>query len=713
MPRKSRKKRGPGPSLTEKLTSGILQYFRKNPDKQFNYKQIAAVLAVTDSGTRKLILSILDDLVKAGYLSSAERGKFQFKQTQRVLQGKIQFTKSRSAFVSIEKMEKDVFIPSNATHNSFDGDTVEIKLQNKAKRGKPEGRVVNVIERATDVYGGLIDINGRHSFFIPDNKRISVDFYIPEGELNGAENGQKVLVELLRWNAGKDKPECRVTEILGYPGENNAEIHSILAEYGLPYPFEDEVDNYANSIPEEITEEEIEKRRDFREITTFTIDPVDAKDFDDALSFRKLENGNTEIGVHIADVSHYMHPFDPLDKEAIKRGNSVYLVDRVVPMLPERLSNFLCSLRPNEDKLCFSAVFEFSPRKALKSTWFGRTIIHSDRRFTYEEAQEIIETKKGDFSDEVLAMDALAKKLREQRIANGAIEFGGSEVRFQLDEDGEPIGVTEKVSKDANKLIEEFMLLANRKVAEIFSKPKPAKPFVYRVHDLPDPEKIRSLKVYLMNFGYKLEHKEGKAAAMALNNLLKEIEGKPEEGIIKQLAVRSMAKAEYTTENIGHYGLAFEHYTHFTSPIRRYPDVMVHRILQLHLDGKKFNDQSALEGICKANSASERKAVEAERASIKYMQVKYLQKHIGDEFEGVISGLTGWGIYVELKGNKCEGMISLNDLTDDDYVFDERRYVTRGLLSDNEFHLGQSLKVRVRNAHMNERTIDLDFVELV
>jgi ribonuclease R len=705
------KKKNKDISVKELLAKGILHLLKSHPNKEFNYKQISAALLVKDDQTRKLIHQVLDNFVEAGMITSRDRGKYLYKQQDEFVVGVVDITRSGAGYLITEDDKSDLYIQQEHMGNALHGDKVKAKTF-LSKRGKKlDAKVVEVIERARQGYPGVLDIQKNHTFFIPDNQKIHVDFYIPRNELNGAVHGQKVIVGLLSWDKGEKNPVGSVLKVLGYPGENDAEIHAILAEFGLPYEFPEFVEESAAKLSVEITEEEVAKRRDFRDVTTFTIDPVDAKDFDDALSFRKLENGNIEIGIHIADVSHYVVPNTILDKEALNRATSVYLVDRVVPMLPEVLSNGLCSLRPNEDKLCFSAVFEMDDKAKVLKQWFGRTVIHSNRRFTYEEAQEIIETGAGDFSEEVLTLDKLAKMLRKDRVAHGAIEFGSDEVKFQLNEEGKPVSVFKKVMKDSNKLIEEFMLLANKKVAEQFGKVDPPKPFVYRVHDLPDPEKLKILKDYLKNFGHKLQHVEGKSAAFALNRLLHEIEGKPEEGIIKQLAVRSMAKAIYTTDNIGHYGLAFEHYTHFTSPIRRYPDVMVHRLLQKLIDKQVEKDVKMLELQCRQSSMMERKAVEAERASIKYMQVQYMTDKIGEEFDGIISGLSNWGMYVEIIENKCEGMISMRNLNDDHYTFDENLYKVVGARWGREFHLGNPIRIKVRSADLLRKQLDFDFVD--
>lgn len=709
MAKKQRKK--DGVPIRELLAKGIFHLLKTTPNKEFNYKQISALLLVKDQDSREMIREVLDSFVKSGLAESADQGRYKYKHQEDFIIGVVDVTRSGAGYLISDEEKEDLYIQSENMNMALHGDKVKVKTFLSKKGKRLEGKVVEVVERSRSAYPGIIQLQQHSGFFIPDNQRIHVDFYIPKNNLNGAKDGQKVLVSLESWERSDKNPTGRVEKILGYPGENDAEIHAILAEFELPYEFPEYVEESAAKLSLELSEEEVAKRRDFRDTTTFTIDPFDAKDFDDALSVKTLENGNYEIGIHIADVSHYVKPGTILDKEAVNRATSVYLVDRVVPMLPEVLSNGLCSLRPNEDKFCFSAVFEIDDLAQVKNQWFGRTIIHSDRRFTYEEAQAIIEGGEGDFKTEILLLDRLAKIMRKDRVKHGAIEFGSEEVKFKLDENGKPVGIYQKIMKDSNKLIEEFMLLANKRVAELFGKANPPKPFVYRVHDLPDPEKLKVLKDYIRNFGYKLQHVEGKSAAFALNQLLESVSGKPEEGIIKQLAVRSMAKAIYTIENIGHYGLAFEHYSHFTSPIRRYPDIMVHRSLQQLLDKREERDVKTLELQAKHSSVMERKAVEAERASIKYMQVQYMINKIGDQFDGIISGLSNWGMFVEIIENKCEGMIQLRSMSDDFYTFDENRYVVEGQRWGREFHLGDRIRIEVKAADLIKKQLDFVFVD--
>ncbi|MES2629742.1 MAG: ribonuclease R [Bacteroidota bacterium] len=697
-------------SIRELLAKGIFQILKTSPQKEFNYKQISAMLLVKDQDTRNLVVEVLKSFLASGIAQSSIPGKYKFKHQEDFRIGVVDVTRSGSGYL-LQDEGDDLYIQPEFMGSAFHGDKVKVKTF-LAKRGKRlEGKVVEVVERAKSAYPGVIEIQKNHGFFIPDNQKMHVDFFIPKQNLHGAEHGQKVLVALESWEKSDKNPIGKVVKVLGNPGEIDAEIHAILAEFDLPYEFPEHVEEAAAKLSIELSPEEVAKRRDFRDTTTFTIDPFDAKDFDDALSVKHLENGNYEIGIHIADVSHYVVPGTILDKEALNRATSVYLVDRVVPMLPEVLSNGLCSLRPNEDKLCFSAVFEITPKAQVQDAWFGRTIIHSNRRFTYEEAQEMIEGGEGDFKEEILLLDKLAKIMRKERVKNGAIEFGSEEVKFKLDENSKPIGIYQKVMKDSNKLIEEFMLLANKKVAEIFGKPKTPKPFVYRIHDLPDPEKLKMLKDFIKNFGYKLQHVEGKSAAYALNQLLASVAGTTEEGIIKQLAVRSMAKAIYSGDNIGHYGLAFDHYTHFTSPIRRYPDIMVHRLLQQHIDGHQERDLKNLELQAKHSSMQERKAVDAERASIKYMQVQYMINKVGEQFDGIISGLSTWGMYVEIIENKCEGMVPLRGMKDDHYEFIDSKYTVEGQRWGRVFHLGDKIRIEVKGADLIKKQLDFEFVD--
>lgn len=701
----------------------ILQFLGKNPHKTFNYKQIAAGLDVTDQSERLLINTILSELKASDSVSEPERGKFKLKNTERYLTGTVDMTASGNAYIKSEESEEDILIQQRKTLNALHGDEVRVLLFPKRK-GKQEGEIVEILKRAKTEFVGTIQRSPKFAFLVPSNNKMHVDIYIPLEKLNGATDGQKAIAKITEWPKNGVNPIGEVIDVLGNVGENNTEMHAILAEYGLPYEFPPDVERAADLIPVEITEAEIARRRDFRGITTFTIDPADAKDFDDALSIQKLKNGNWEIGVHIADVSHYVKPGSIIDKEAVARATSVYLVDRVVPMLPEILSNNVCSLRPQEEKLCFSAVFEMTDDAEVVAEWFGRTVINSDRRFTYEEAQQVIETGEGDFNEEILTLNRLAKILRENRFRKGSIAFEKMEVKFHLDEAGNPTGVFFKIAKDSNQLIEDFMLLANRKVAEFVGKNLDAKgkpqakgaqekrAFVYRVHDKPNPDKLNDFAAFVGKFGYKLNVKNEKTVADSMNNLLKEVSEKKEANVIELLAIRTMAKAVYTTKNIGHYGLGFDYYTHFTSPIRRYPDVMVHRLLQHYLDGGKSPDVEKLEEECKHSSDMEKLAADAERASVKYKQVQYLSDKIGNEYDGRISGVTEWGIFVEIIENHCEGMIRQRDMTDDNYYFDEENYCMRGRKYGKVLTLGDEVRIEVKRADLVKKQLDFALVEV-
>lgn len=691
----------------------VLHIFQQNPSKIFNYKQLSAALGIKDEKQRLLVASYLPKLEEKKIIVSIEMGRYKLKTDAPHITGIIEVASTGSAYVTPDNGGEDIYVPARMIRNAFTGDRVKLYVFYNKKKGVYEGEVIEIIERSKTEYVGTIQISGKYGFFVADSNKIHTDIFIPESALNGAKNGQKVICRITDWPAKSKNPVGEIVDVLGTPGNNTVEMHAILADYGLPYKFPEDVEAYAEHIPTNISVEEYKKRRDFRNITTFTIDPFDAKDFDDALSIQKLENGNWEIGVHIADVSHYVKIGDKIDEEAYKRATSVYLVDRVVPMLPEKLSNFVCSLRPNEEKLCFSAIFEITEKGEIKSEWFGKTIICSKRRFTYEEAQEIIEGKDGDFKNEILTLNRLAKILREERYKKGSINFHSQEVKFRLDEKGDPIGVYIKEQKDAHKLIEDFMLLANRKVAEFCTKGTGGKrpPFVYRVHDLPDEEKVRTFGKFIQKLGFDFSYRSQNELSKSFNKLLQDIEGKKESGMISQLAIRTMAKAFYTTKNIGHYGLRFDYYTHFTSPIRRYPDLLVHRILEAVLEGKKSHYEKGLEELCKHSSEMERLAAEAERASIKYKQVQYLLNDVGKVFEGIISGVTEWGIYVELVESKCEGLIRLRDMTDDFYVFDEDNYRIVGKRNKKKYQLGDSVLIKVKRADLLKKQLDFILVK--
>ncbi|MEC8286536.1 MAG: ribonuclease R [Bacteroidota bacterium] len=690
------------------LSKSIIQVLTHDAENAYNYKQIAAVLGVKDPYIRKRIVTLLDQLKKDGQLDEIYKGKYQIKDGSQELTGYIQFISKGGAFFIHPNIQKDIYIHPSNLNKALNGDKVLIKIV--SFKGKSEGKVLKVLERTKKEFTGIVDGNKNVFFLIPDDKSVKTHFFIDKKHLNGAKKGQKVKTKFLSWPKHVKSPQVAVTEIIGNPGELNVEMNSILAEFGFPSRFPKRVLNEVELIKEPNYAIESKKRKDFRTKTTFTIDPNDAKDFDDAISIAFLESGNMEIGVHIADVGHYVKPESFLDKEALLRGNSVYLVDRVIPMLPERLSNELCSLRPHEDKLTFSAVFELDPNCNVLSSWFGKTIIHSDHRFTYEDAQEIIEGRDGPFKKEITQINKLAQQCRKQRLSNGALNVKSNEVRFRLDEEGEPIETVLKVSKEAHQLIEEFMLLANREVAKKLAKPeKNIKKGinVFRIHDNPSEEKLNDLKLFLTSMGYEIIRKKNKPITYSLNNIMKDAEKRGELDLISPMIIRAMSKAVYSTDNVGHYGLAFDYYTHFTSPIRRYADLVVHRSLIDFLNEQKIGtDSKHLNYICNHISKMEKQAVDAERASIKYMQVKFLSKFIGDTFEGTISGLTEWGMYVELSENKCEGMISLKSMSDDQYFFDPGTMTVTGYHSQNSFKMGQEVKVRVKKTNLFKRQID-------
>ncbi|NHN25582.1 ribonuclease R [Flavobacterium jejuense] len=708
------------------FTAQIFKILSKEPSKSFNYKQISAALELSDTKSRNEIIRDLKLLKAQDKIHETEVGKYQIISKSEYYEGTIDMTSRKSGYFVCDELEDDVYVPFINLNHALDNDKVKAYIYNRRSSRKPEAEVLEILERAKTEFVGVIDIQKNFAFVTTTNAKMYTDIFIPKGKINGAEHGDVVLVNMEDWPKKADSPFGSVIKVLGKPGEHNTEIHAILAEYGLPYDFPIEVEAYANKIDTSITPEEIAKRRDMREVLTFTIDPKDAKDFDDALSFQVLENGNYEIGVHIADVSHYLKEDTILDKEAYDRATSVYLVDRVVPMLPEVLSNFACSLRPHEEKYTFSAVFELNQKAEIMNSWFGRTIIYSDQRFAYEEAQSIIESKSDTIPAEIsltgkeykapqaiveatLKMDELAKILRRKRMASGAISFDKVEVKFNLNEEAEPTGVYFKVSKDANHLIEEFMLLANRKVAEFIGKQK--KTFIYRIHDEPNEDKLFNLQALISKFGYKLDLRNKNDISKSLNQLMQDVNGKKEQNLVDTLAIRTMSKAVYSTENIGHYGLAFDYYSHFTSPIRRYPDVMAHRLLQYYLDGGKSVDEETYEEKCRHSSDMENLAAQAERDSIKYMQVKYMQDHKDEEFLGVISGVTEWGIYVEIIENKCEGMCRIREIKDDYYTFDDKQYALVGEVSKNILQLGDEVYVKVKNADLVKKQLDFWYIK--
>jgi ribonuclease R len=709
------KKKKNNSSIVQVLTQMVLDVFEQNGNTPLNYKQVSAKLNVRDPESREIIFDILKDEAFKSVLKEVSPGKFQLLELKTFMEGRVDLTNDGSAFiVTDDELESDIFVAPRKLRNALHGDRVKVYVYAISKGKRKEGEIIEILQRAKMEFTGIVKLSERFAFFIPDDRKMMHDIFIPMSELNGAKNGIKAVAEITDWPTEAKNPIGRIKHILGAQGENDTEMNAILAEYGFPLSFPKEVEHESEEISDVITKEEIARRRDFRDITTFTIDPFDAKDFDDALSFKILENGNYEVGVHIADVSHYIVPDSALDKEALDRATSVYLVDRVIPMLPERLSNGLCSLRPKEEKLCFSAVFELDENAFIQTEWYGKTIIYSDRRFTYEEVQEVIENKEGNFKDEILKLNALAYKLRDRKFKNGAISFETTEVKFKLDATGKPTGVYVKERKDAHKLIEDFMLLANRKVAEHVSKMGKGKhkyTFVYRAHDSPKPDALANFAQFAARFGYKINTKSDKETAKSLNFLMEDVEGKKEQNVLTQLAIRSMAKAIYTTKTSSHYGLAFDHYTHFTSPIRRYPDVMVHRLLFHYLNGGQSTNAEHYEKLCTHSSQMEKKAADAERSSVKYKQAEYLRDQVGNIFTGIISGVTEWGMYVEIIENKCEGMIRLRDISDDFYTLDEKNYCIIGQRKKKIYQLGDEVKIKVKNVDLTKKQIDFSLVQ--
>ncbi len=727
--------------MNENLAKQILKIFANNPFDAFNHKQIASRIGAGSKAERQEVIRTMQQLAQEKHLVEDDhKGKYRINPKsiddellpQNYVTGTIDMKQGGKAYVIPEEEgREDIQIAPNNTHHALHGDTVRVLMFPQRKMHKPEGQVVEIIKRAKTRFVGVIQKQERFAFMVSDSRTMPVDIFIHIDDLGGAENGEKVLVEMTDWPERMNNPVGKVIKRLGKPGDNNVEMQSILAEYDFPLDFPKEVEEEAKKIKKP-TKKEMASRRDFRDVTTFTIDPADAKDFDDALSYRELPNGHMEVGVHIADVSYYVKPGSAIDREAYERGTSVYLVDRTIPMLPEKLCNEVCSLRQDEEKLCFSVVMEMDNKGKVYDTWMGKSVIKSNRRMAYEEAQEIIENKELRMKNEesadavaeaILSLHKIASKLRAARYKNGAINFETQEVKFQLDENAKPIGVYIKESKEANWLIEEFMLLANRTVAEYIGKPsktsrtsttsktRNARTFVYRVHDEPNPEKLNTFVEFVSKLGFSMKTSSRKALAESYNRLFENIAGRGEEHMVDTIAIRTMSKAYYSTENIGHYGLAFPYYTHFTSPIRRYPDLMVHRLLERYLQGGTSVKAAEYEDYCKHCSIMEKKAADAERTSVKYKQAEFLADKLGQVFPALISGVSKWGIYAEIEGNKCEGMIPIGSLKDDYYMLDEDNYQVIGRRHGRCYKLGYPVHIRVRRVDLLKKQIDFDLVE--
>jgi len=708
----ARKKQEKKPGIDQKkLIEMITAVMAKNPKQPLNYKQIAARLHFSEKEEKRALSEALLRMKKDGLSEERNHGKYILKAVGGYITGTVDLTKFGYGFVISDEMEDDVFIAARNLNTALHGDQVKVLLYARHKGKRPEGEVTEIVSRSRATFVGTIELTKQFAFLIPDNKNMPFDLFIPLAKLNGAKQGQKAVARMVDWDQRSRNPMGEIIEVLGNPGENDTEMHAILAEFGLPNRFEPEIEAAAEKIQADITSEEIAARRDFRDVPTFTIDPEDAKDFDDALSLRKLPDGNMEVGVHIADVTHYVRPGSALEKVAQERATSVYLVDRTIPMLPERISNHICSLNPFEDKLTYSAVFVLDSKATVISEWFGRTVIRSDMRFSYADAQMVIDTGDGEMKEQLLTLHNLAQMLRSRRFASGSFAFERLEVKFNLSEKGVPLGILFREFGTANQLIEEFMLLANKRVAEYVGKKLKGKTFVYRIHDKPNPEKLSSFGYFIKRFGYQLDTENVKGLPAAMNKLMDDVSGKKEQNIIETLALRSMAKAVYSTENIGHYGLAFSHYTHFTSPIRRYPDMMVHRLLSKYLEKQAPRDPEKYSKMCEYSSKMERLATDAERASIKYKQVEFMSDKIGKVFEGVISGVTEWGIYVEIIENQCEGMIAIRELQDDYFEYDEENYSIKGRNSGKVYMLGDKISVEVAKADLQKRQLDYRLAE--
>ena len=711
---KQTKKKGSKRIKKEDMLALMVEFFNQDRKRAFNYKQVAHGVGATTTPQKQMVFQLLEGMAEQNFLIEVSPGKYKANSRGTEVVGRFERRSNGKNHVITDENES-IFIAERNSMHAMDGDRVRVLVYAKRRGHDAEGEVVEIIEKNQQTFVGTLEVQQHFAFLLTDNKVLANDIFIPKNALKGGKTGDKAVVRITEWPDRARNPYGEVVDILGPAGENNTEIHAILAEFGLPYRYPAAVEKAANKIPDVITPAEIAAREDFRNVTTFTIDPKDAKDFDDALSIRRLSNGHWEVGVHIADVSYYVKPGSIIDKEAESRGTSVYLVDRVVPMLPERLCNEICSLRPDEDKLTFSCIFELNDNAEVLKSHITRTVIRSNRRFAYEEAQAVIETGEGDYKEEILALNDLAQKLRKRRFEHGSINFDRHEVKFEIDEQGRPLSVYFKVSKEANKLIEEFMLLANRTVAEFIGNPKDGKKpkaFVYRVHDLPDPDKMSSFAAFITRFGYKIKTEGSKSElSKGINSLLSKVQGRPEENLVETIAIRAMAKAVYTTVNIGHYGLAFDYYTHFTSPIRRYPDLMVHRLLERYMAGGRSVNVQSLEDECKHASDMEQLAANAERASIKYKQVEFMSERLGEEYDGVISGITEWGLYVEINENKCEGLVPIRDLEDDYYEFDEKNYCLMGRRKHRIYRLGDPIRIKVARANLERKQLDFALAE--
>ena len=699
----------------KELTELLVSFFRNKPGEAFTVKQLFQGLKLTTHPLKMLCRDIVEEMTEDNFLVEVEKGRFRLNDKGQVMVGTFQRkSNGKNSFVPDDGGEP-IFIAERNSAHAMNNDKVKISLCAKRKRQKVEGQVIEILEHAATTFVGTLKVTKNYAFLLTETNTLANDIFIPKDKLKGAKDGDKAVVRITDWPEEAKNPFGEVIDVLGKAGDNTTEMHAILAEYGLPYTYPQSVEAAAEKIPAEITPEDYAEREDFRDVVTFTIDPKDAKDFDDALSIRLLKPGLWEVGVHIADVSHYVKEGSAIDKEAVKRATSVYLVDRTIPMLPERLCNFICSLRPDEEKLAYSVIFNMDENAVVKDYRIRHTVIKSNRRFTYEEAQQIIETGEGDYKEEILELNKLAQILRQRRLENGAINFDRCEVKFEIDEKGKPLSVYFKVSKEANKLIEEFMLLANRTVAEHIGKvPKNKKPkvFPYRIHDLPDPDKLDNLSQFIARFGYKIRTGGSKMeVSKSINRLLNDVEGKKEQNLVETVSLRAMQKAKYSIYNIGHYGLAFDYYTHFTSPIRRYPDLMVHRLLTRYLAGGRTAQADKYESLCEHSSAMEQTAASAERASVKYKQVEFMSERIGNVYDAVISGVTEWGLYAEINENKCEGMIPMRDLDDDFYEFDEKNYCLIGRRSHRKFSLGDPVKIKVARANLEKKQLDFTLAD--